>query len=55
MIGLMRSLTLKTRLYAMIASMVLGLLLLGAYSAYELRRSMLAEKRLALRALVKIV
>jgi len=49
----LRSLTLKTRLYVMLAGMLLGLLVLGGYSVYQLRQAMLEEKRMALRALVE--
>ncbi len=52
MIGLPRNMSLKTRLYAFLISMLLGLFALGAYSVYELRQQMLAEKRLAIRAVV---
>ena len=52
MIGLPRNTSLKTRLYALLISMLLGLFALGAYSVYELRQQMLAEKRLAIRAVV---
>ena len=52
MIGLPRNMSLKTRLYALLISMLLGLFALGAYSVYELRQQMLAEKRLAIRAVV---
>ncbi len=52
MIGLIRSLRLRTRLYLMLASMLLGLVALGAYSVFELRQHMLEEKRLALHSVV---
>jgi methyl-accepting chemotaxis protein len=46
------SLTLKARLYAMLGSMLLGLVLLGGYSVIDLRSHILDEKKLALQALV---
>ncbi|MBE2259719.1 MAG: cache domain-containing protein [Rhodobacteraceae bacterium] len=52
MLELLRKLTLTTRLYALLASMLLGLLALGAHSVLELRQQVLAEKRLAIRAVV---
>jgi len=52
MLGALRKLTLTTRLYALLISMLLGLLALGAYSVFELRQHMLEEKRLAIRAVV---
>jgi methyl-accepting chemotaxis protein len=50
--SLNRSLTLKARLYAMLASMLLGLVLLGGYSVLDLRNHILEEKKLAIQALV---
>ena len=44
--------SLRTRLNLLLAAMLLGLVLFGAYSAVTLRQHMLEEKRLALRALV---
>ncbi len=52
MIALIRNFQLRTRLYIMLASMLLGLIALGAYSVFELRQHLLEEKRLALRAVV---
>ncbi|WP_291995373.1 methyl-accepting chemotaxis protein [Candidatus Accumulibacter sp. ACC003] len=52
MLGFLRKLTLTTRLYLLLASMLLGLLALGAYSVFELRQHILEEKRLAIRAVV---
>jgi methyl-accepting chemotaxis protein len=46
------SLTLKARLYVMLGSMLLGLILLGGYSVLDLRSHILDEKKLALEALV---
>ncbi len=47
------SLTLKARLYAMLGSMLLGLVLLGGYSVLDLRSHILDEKKLAIQALVE--
>jgi methyl-accepting chemotaxis protein len=47
-----KGLTLKARLYVMLGSMLLGLILLGGYSVFELRTHILEEKKLALEALV---
>ncbi len=44
--------SLGARLYILLASMLLGLILLGGYSAFELRTHILEEKKLALQALV---
>jgi methyl-accepting chemotaxis protein len=44
--------TLAARLYILLASMLLGLLILGAYSAFELRAHIMDEKKLMLQALV---
>ena len=52
MLALARKLTLRTRLYALLICMLLGLLALGSHSVFELRQHMLAEKRLAIRAVV---
>ena len=46
-------LTLKTRLYALLGSMLLGLLALGGYSVFELRAHILEEKKLAIKAVVE--
>jgi len=53
MSGLIENLHLRTRLYIMLVSMLLGLISLGAYSVFELRQHMLEEKRLGLRAEVQ--
>jgi len=47
-----RRLTLNMRLYILLAGMLLGLFALGAYSVFDLRQHMLAEKRLMIRAVV---
>ena len=47
-----QGLTLKARLYVMLGSMLLGLILLGGYSVLDLRSHILDEKKLALQALV---
>src|SRR5512137_1964494 len=47
-----KGLTLKARLYVMLGSMLLGLILLGGYSVFDLRTHILDEKKLALEALV---
>ena len=52
MLAVARKLTLRTRLYALLIGMLLGLLALGSYSVFELRQHMLEEKRLAIRAVV---
>ncbi len=52
MLNLIAGLKLQTRLYALLASMLLGLLVLGGYSVFELRQHMLEEKYLAIRAVV---
>jgi methyl-accepting chemotaxis protein len=44
--------TLAVRLYILLASMLLGLLILGGYSAFELRAHILEEKKLMLQALI---
>jgi len=44
--------SLTARLYILLGSMLLGLILLGGYSAIELRTQILEEKKLALQALV---
>lgn len=44
--------SLATRLYILLGSMLLGLVLLGGYSAFELRAHILDEKKLAIQALV---
>ncbi len=44
--------SLSARLYILLGSMLLGLILLGGYSAFELRAQILEEKKLALQALV---
>ncbi len=46
-------LTLKARLYALLGSMLLGLVLLGGYSVIELRDHILEEKKLAIRAIIE--
>jgi methyl-accepting chemotaxis protein len=48
-----KGMTLETRLYAMLGSMLLGLVLLGSYSVFELRAHILDEKKLAIQALVE--
>jgi methyl-accepting chemotaxis protein len=45
-------LTLKARLYFMLASMLLGLVLLGGYSVFDLRSHILEEKKLSIQAIV---
>src|SRR5512141_1942224 len=45
-------LTLKARLYIMLGSMMLGLVLLGGYSVFSLRSHILDEKKLAIEAIV---
>ena len=52
MLNLIARLKLKTRLYLLLASMLLGLLVLGGYSVFELRQHMLEEKYQAIRAVV---
>jgi methyl-accepting chemotaxis protein len=52
MAELIRNLSLRARLNVMMASMLLGLIVLGAYSVFELRQHLLEEKRLAIRAVV---
>ena len=47
------SLTLKARLYILLGSMLLGLLLLGGYSVFNLRSHIMEEKKQALQALVE--
>jgi methyl-accepting chemotaxis protein len=47
-----KSLTLKARLYLLLGSMLLGLVLLGGYSVLSLRSHMMEEKKQALQALV---
>lgn len=47
-----REITLAVRLYILLGSMLFGLVLLGGYSAFELRAQILEEKKLALQALV---
>ncbi len=44
--------SLKTRLYAMLGSMLLGLTLFGGYAVYSLRSHILEEKKLTIRAIV---
>ena len=46
------AISLTARLYILLGSMLLGLVLLGGYSAFELRAHILEEKELALKALV---
>ncbi|VVC83250.1 methyl-accepting chemotaxis protein [Sideroxydans sp. CL21] len=46
-------LTLKARLYILLGSMLLGLLLLGGYSVFNLRSHIMEEKKQALQALVE--
>jgi methyl-accepting chemotaxis protein len=52
MAELIRNLSLRARLNVMMTSMLLGLIVLGAYSVFELRQHLLEEKRLAIRAVV---
>jgi hypothetical protein len=47
------NMTLKARLYAMFASTLAGLILLGGYSVFELRADILNQKKLAIKALVE--
>jgi methyl-accepting chemotaxis protein len=47
------SMTLRARLYAMFASTLIGLILLGGYSVLDLRARILDEKKLAIKALVE--
>ncbi|MBI5890993.1 MAG: methyl-accepting chemotaxis protein [Nitrosomonadales bacterium] len=47
-----KGMTLKARLYTMLGSMLLGLMLLGGYSVFDLRSHILEEKKLGLQALV---
>jgi methyl-accepting chemotaxis protein len=44
--------TLKARLYVVLGSMILGLILLGGYSVLDLRSHILDEKKLAIQAIV---
>jgi len=46
------NLTLKSRLYFLLGSMLLGLLLLGGYSVLDLRTHIMEEKKLAIQAIV---
>jgi methyl-accepting chemotaxis protein len=46
------NMTLKARLYAMLASTLIGLIVLGGYSVLDLRARILEEKKLAIKALV---
>ena len=46
------SLTLRARLYILLGSMLLGLILLGGYSVLDLRAHILEEKKLAIQAIV---
>ena len=50
--NLNKNLTLKARLYIMLGSMLLGLILLGGYSVLDLRSHILDEKKLAIQAIV---
>ncbi|MCP5228343.1 methyl-accepting chemotaxis protein [Accumulibacter sp.] len=52
MLALLRKLKLTTRLYLLLTGMLLGLLVLGGLSVFELRQQVLQEKRLAIRAVV---
>ena len=47
------SLTLRARLYILLGSMLLGLILLGGYSVLDLRAHILEEKKLAIQAIVE--
>ncbi len=47
-----RRVSLRIRLYTLLGAMLLGLVLLGGYSVVDLRQHVLAEKRLAIRAVV---
>lgn len=47
------SLTLKSRLFILLGSMLLGLALLGGYSVFSLRTHILNEKKLAIQAIVE--
>lgn len=47
------SLTLKARLYILLGSMLLGLVLLGGYSVLDLRSHILDEKKLVIQAIVE--
>jgi methyl-accepting chemotaxis protein len=49
-----KKLTLKARLYFMLASMLFGLVLLGGYSVLSLRSHILDEKKLAIQTVVDI-
>ncbi|MBM4180778.1 MAG: methyl-accepting chemotaxis protein [Betaproteobacteria bacterium] len=53
MTSLFGNTTLRTRLYIMLASMLAGLIVLGAFSVFEQRNHMQEEKRMALRSLVE--
>jgi methyl-accepting chemotaxis protein len=48
-----KGISLAARLYILLGSMLLGLILLGGYSALQLRSHILDEKKLALQALVE--
>jgi methyl-accepting chemotaxis protein len=48
-----KKLTLKARLYIMLASMLLGLVVLGGYSVMDLRSHILDEKKKSIQALVE--
>jgi methyl-accepting chemotaxis protein len=48
-----KRMTLKARLYALLGSMLFGLILLGGYSVLDLRTHILDEKKLAIQALVE--
>jgi len=48
-----KGLTLKRRLYAMLACTLLGLVIYGSYSVFQLREHILEQRQLELKALVE--